>query len=93
MKRNFTPTTPAIKNGLLILYLLNSPQYGLGTTVAKRPKRFPTRETTMTTSTRTITNGHINIGAICDDQNKKITAQRADNTKDFKNYQTEMIAG
>ena len=84
MKWNFTPTTPAIKNGLLILYLLNSPQYGLGTTAAKRPERFPTGETTMTTSTRTITNGHINIGMTCDNQNKKNTALGADSTKDFK---------
>ena len=93
MKRNFTPTTTAIKNGLLILYLLNSPQDGLGITAAKRLERIPTKDTSMTTSTRTITNGHINIGITCDDQNKKTTALCADNTKYFKNYLTEMIAG
>ena len=83
---NLTPTMiRAMKNGLLILHLLNSPYNKYGHTAIKRTGNISARTASMTTSTMTRYNGDTsNNGTIYDHQSKKNPAPRAGNTNEFE---------
>ena len=82
----------AMKNGLLILHLLNSPDNKYRHTAIKRTGKISARTASMTTSTMTRYNGDTsNKGNIYDHPSKKNPAPRAGNTNEFENYLTEMI--
>ena len=81
-----------MKNGLLILHLLNSPHNKYGHTAIKRSANIIARTASMTTSTMTrynedTSNNEINY----DHQSTKNPAPCAGNTNEIENYPTEMI--
>ena len=90
---NLTTTmTRAMKNGLLILHLLNSPCNKYGHTAIKRTGNISARTASMTTSTMTRYNGdNSNNGTTYDHQSTKNPAPCTGNTNEIENYLTEMI--
>ena len=90
---NLTTTmTRAMKNGLLILHLLNSTDNKYRHIAIKRTGKISARTASMTTSTMTRYNGdNSNNRTTYDHQSTKNPAPCAGNTNKFENYLTEPI--